>query len=193
MFEPDIKLVFAIVGAVLSTIAAIPYIRDTLRGRTAPHMYTWLIWVITGAVAGAGAWHGNGGWGIIGHIVGTFFIIVIFLLSLKYGTRNIKRSDTVSLVVALLAIVVWVQLENPILSIFMISAIDAVGYFPTYRKLWEEPRSETLFTWILYCATVSLSFFSLYEYNFLTSLYPAVILTCNIVVVALCILRRHKD
>jgi hypothetical protein len=57
---------------------------------------------------------------------------MVMLLSLKYGTRNITRSDTIILILALAAVFVWVQLDNPLLAVIMVTLIDLAGYVPSW-------------------------------------------------------------
>ena len=61
------KELIGFVAAVLAIISHIPYILDILRGKTKPHLYTWIIWAIVTVLAciyypmasrggGAGSW-----------------------------------------------------------------------------------------------------------------------------------------
>jgi len=189
--EIDIKSVFAIVAAVITVTAFFPYIRDLLQGRTQPHIYTWLIWAITQSTAVAGIWYGGGGWGAVNLTVGTFFVFVIFLLSFKYGTRNITTFDTVTFIAALGAIFVWWGLKNPVLAVLLVTAIDVVGYIPTFRKSFEEPWSETVVTWMAFVVGNILSIFALNAFNLLTLTYILTIIVANTVVVCICLIRRR--
>src|SRR6267154_611140 len=103
----EIKLDFAIVSTVISLASYYPYIRDMLQGKTKPHAYTWLIWVLTQSTAVAGIIYGGGNYGAISLAINLIMLAVVFILSFKYGTTDISRSDTIVLVVALCAIVVW--------------------------------------------------------------------------------------
>lgn len=47
----DYKLIIAIIAAVLTIIAYIPYFRDIFANKTKPHLFTWLIWGITQGTA----------------------------------------------------------------------------------------------------------------------------------------------
>lgn len=74
----------------------------------------------------------GGGLGAIALTVGTICVFMVMLLSLKYGTRNITRSDTIILILALAAVFVWVQLDNPLLAVIMVTLIDLAGYVPSW-------------------------------------------------------------
>lgn len=187
-----IKLIFAILASVLVVFAAyLPYIRDIFLKKTKPHAYTWLIWTITQGVALAGLFYGKGGWAELAFSVGTTLVFITFLLSLKYGTRNITKFDTIVLVITLLAIIVWFKMHNPLLAVFMVSAIDFLGYLPTFRKTFQEPWSETVVAWVVFCLTNILVIFSLNAYNLLTLTYLITISTANLIIVAICLIRRR--
>ena len=115
----------------------------------------------------------------------------LFLLSLKYGTKNITRGDTAILVTALLAIMAWWQLNSPLLAIIMASTIDFIGYFPSFRKTFKEPRTETMTSWAVFPLSNILAISALNEYNFLTLTYLITITAANIILFIICLLRRR--
>lgn len=170
----------------------LPYLRDIRRGNTTPHAYTWLIWAITQGTAAAAIWYGKGGFGGLGITVGSLFVVAIFFYSLKRGTRDITKSDTIMLLVAVLAIIVWWQLNNPLLAVLMVSAIDLVGYIPSVRKSYHEPWSETLVSWAGFNIGNLFALGALSEYNLLTLTYLGVMFLGNSVIIAVCLARRPK-
>ena len=188
----NLKLIFAIVATITIIGGSfLPYLRDIFRGKTKPHAYTWLIWTITQSTAVAGLIYGKGGWGALSLTIGTAFFFLVFLLSLKYGTKNITKSDTIVLIAALSAIVVWWQLNNPLLAVLMVSVIDVLGYIPSFRKIFKEPWTETAISWLFFCLTSIFSMLALEEYNLLTLTYIVTITSVNISFLAVCLIRRR--
>lgn len=187
----DWKLVAVVLGF-LSNLAFLPYIRDVLAGRTQPHAYTWLIWILTQGTAVAGILHGGGGWGALGLAFGLVLVTIVFLLSFRYGTKNVTRGDALVLAAALVAIGIWWQLDQPVLAVLMVSAIDALGYIPTFRKAYEEPWSETASSWGVFAAGNAVSLFGLASYNLLTMSYLATILIANVLLTAFLLVRRQS-
>lgn len=64
-FHMDVKTIISTIAVILALIGYIPYYRDTLSGKTTPHIYTWFIWGFATAVifalqitggAGVGSW-----------------------------------------------------------------------------------------------------------------------------------------
>lgn len=185
-----IKIIFAVLALIVSITAFYPYIRDIFLNKTKPHVYTWLIWTITQGIAVFALWYGGGGWGAIELTIGTFLVFIIFLFSIKKGTKNITKSDTMILFIALLSVIVWWKLDNLILAVVMVSLIDSFGYIPSWRKCWNDPYSETINTWILFIIGNIFAIFALDKYNLLTLTYLITISLDNIILVAISLLRR---
>ncbi len=188
--EFDLKTVFGIVAVIINLFAFYPYLRDIFLKKTQPHIYTWLVWMITQGIAVAGLWYGGGSWGAVNLSIGLLLVLAVFILSFRYGTRNITKFDTATLLAALAAAAIWFLLNDPILAVLTATAIDLVGYIPTWRKSYQEPWSETINTWLLFVAANIASIFALSEYNLLTLSYITAIIFANLAVAAVCIVRR---
>ena len=186
----DWKLVVGILGGILMVIGYIPYLKDIFAGKTKPHLYTWIIWTLTWGTALVALLYAGGKFGSIVMIVGMILVLWVLGLCFKHGTKNITKSDTVTLILALLAIVAWWQLKDPTISVIMVTAIDGLGYIPTFRKTYQEPYSETMFFWFIMAVVTLLSMLANAEYNFLTMFYLGVVTAANITVAMIILLRR---
>lgn len=186
----DIKIIFSILASIIGVIAFLPYLRDIFCHKTKPHIYTWLIWIITQGTAVAGMIYGGASWGSLSLLIGLFFVASIFLLSFKYGTKDIKKNDTLILIFAFLAIIIWWQLKNPILSVLMVSIIDIFGFIPSLRKTFNDPWSETPSSWGLFAISNILAILAISEYNFLTVFYVFAITFGNISIFLITLIRR---
>jgi hypothetical protein len=189
----DWKSACAVAALLIGLSSQAFYIRGVLRGETKPHSYTWLIWTITLGVAAAGLLDGGANVLVASSlIVGAVSVFCTFLLSFKYGTKNITRGDTVLLIASLIAIFIYLQLDQPVLAVLMVSAIDGIGYVPTYRKSWSEPWSENIPAWMLITLSYIFSVLALDSYNILTLPYLTTIMTANILLIILLFVRRRK-
>lgn len=187
----EYKFIIAICATLLTVIGYVPYFRDIFLKKTKPHLYTWLIWGITQATAVSALLYGGGKFGSFGLIIGIILVSIIFLLSFKYGTKDITKSDKVVLSLALLAIVFWWILDNPLFSVLMVSAIDGAGYIPTIRKSFKNPWDETISFWVIMAIVDIFSIIANAEYNFLTVTYLATLFIFNLAVVFVCFFRRQ--
>jgi len=187
----NFKLGLIGISLILQIVGYIPYLRDIIKKKTEPHSYTWLIWAITQGIAAAGVWYGNGGLGMYTLIFGVIAVFIIFCFSLKYGTKNITKSDTVIFILALLSIIVWWKLDQPLLSVLMVTLIDIFGFFPTLRKTYQEPWSETTSSWILFSLSNLLAVLSLSTFSLITSVYLITITLLDFSLAVTIIYRRN--
>jgi len=170
----------------------LPYLYDIFKGKTRPHAYTWLLWAITQTIAFAGIVHGGGGIGALGLGIGTVLVISVFIISLRFGTRNITFSDKVFLVSGILALLVWLILDSPIAAVILVSAIDLIGYAPSFRKSFNNPWSETTKTWFIFVVANIFAILAMQNYNLLTLLYIVTISTANFSLAVFCLIRRKQ-
>src|SRR5580692_12753970 len=113
------KTVCGVIATLISMASYIPYLRDLFARKTQPHTYTWLIWTILQITGTVAMFSTGAGIEAMALAVGSVFCIFIFILSLKYGTKNITVFDTICLIGALAAIGVYLFLHNPILSVIL--------------------------------------------------------------------------
>jgi hypothetical protein len=192
MIHLDFRLIAASIAVILDIFGYYPYLKDTIKKKTTPHLYSWLVWAITQGTATVALIYGGGNFAALSLMIGTVLVLVVFFLSFKYGTRNITRSDTVLLILAILAIIAWWQLNNPVIAILMVTAIDAIGFIPTIRKSFNEPWSETMSFWIIMLTINILTIIAVEQYNFLTVTYSVMLAIGNTVVWTTCFFRRKN-
>ena len=185
-----VKSVLATFIAILTVYCFFPYLRDVLQKKTQPHIYTWIIFSITSSVAFASSLYGGAGLGSIPLGIVILFNVAIVLLSLKYGTRDIDVKDKTLIFLAGLSIIIWYIFNNPFLSVLMATIVDALGYFPTLRKTWTEPTSETTSFWFMIGLSQFLTIFTNTEYNFYTCFYLIVVCVFSWSVFLVCKFRK---
>ena len=166
------KSLIGLVAVFLTFIGYFPYILDILNKKTKPHVFSWIIWtIVTGIIyllqvsdgAGAGSWV---------TLCLTLILLLIVFLSIKNGHKDIKKLDLVFLILALLALPIWLIIKQPILSIILLTTIDMLGFLPTIRKSWNSPYSETLSFYIITTFRHGISILALEKYTIVTWLFP---------------------
>jgi hypothetical protein len=187
-----LQTVFAVASSLVGIACFLPYIRDIFRHITKPHSYTWFIWSILQGIATAAMWSGGAGIAIIPTTIGSVLCGFIFLLSLRYGTKDIKLFDTICFVGALVAVVMYFFFHNPLLSVIFVSLTDFVGFLPTFRKTYINPESETASTHLLSSLSNGLALGALATFNIITSLY-LVSITCMDLACGLLVIVRTKQ
>jgi hypothetical protein len=136
-------------AAGIGVLSCLPYIRATVRRTTKPERASWLIWAAEYAVLFA-AQIANGGknadW-----LVGAEFccVLVICVLSRRYGTGALTPGTCMLLAGVVLALVLWFVTSNPALAIGLALAVEWAGAILTVRKAYKLPASESRLSWTL--------------------------------------------
>lgn len=186
------QTIFAMSASVLSVVSTIPYIVDIFRLKTTPHVYSWLIWTILQTTGVFAMLSGGAGIGVMLVIVSAGQCMFVFFLSLRFGTKNITAFDTFCFFGALAAMCIWFFLHNALLSIIAVSVIDLVAFFPTFRKAYVAPQSETASMYFLGGIACLLALLALSDFNVVTSLYLITVLASDIACAVMIWARRAE-
>ena len=189
---PNVKVAISVIAVILTFVGYVPYFRNIFKGTTKPHAFSWFIWGITTSIiyvlqvkgrAGAGSWV---------TLSVAVIMFIIFFFGLKFGEKNFKKIDFYFLVSALVAIPLWLVVEEPVLSMVLLSLTEMLGFAPTIRKTWDKPYTETLSTYTINGFRHILSIFALAEYNVLTWLFPVSWVAMNFIFVIIIFIRRKR-
>ncbi len=186
------KNILGTITVILAFIGYVPYIRDTFLGKTKPHVISWFLWTIVSFLAFALQWSKGAGAGSYANFAMGVICLLIFILSLKNGSKQIKPVDIVSFILAGFSIYLWQIVSLPTLAITLVVLIDLFSFIPTFVKSWAKPREETLSTWLLSTLRQALILLSLGEINYVTVIFPLYAFTINSIFCGLLIYRRKK-
>jgi len=187
----DFRVFIGFVTIVLTFYGYYPYFRGILRGEVRPHIFSWFIWgLLTGigffaqlqANAGPGAW-----------VTGLTAILCFFVVAFAFrqGEKERTVSDWAAFVAALAAIPLWAITKDPALSVILITVIDAVAFWPTFRKSWHRPYEEALEAYVVAAVKFALAISILNEITIVTALYPSSLVALNIVFTVMVLYRRR--
>ncbi len=186
------KEILGLFATLLGILGSLSYAFAIWRGQTKPHLFTWIIWGLITLIAftaqmveGAGP----GSW-VMGFTA--ISCCSFALASLWIGEKNITRSDWVTFISALLAIPVWYVTENALSAVIIVTIIDALGFYPTFRKSWDLPWNESAFSFSVASIKFMVSLFALEIFNWTTSLYPISLILLNGGFVIVLLYRRQK-
>lgn len=187
----NLYLIAALVASAGDFIGSGKYIRDVYKGRTKPHIFSWLVWGILMSI-GLALQLAEGSWtSAISMGVGASINFTIFALGYRQGDHDLTRGDWIALIAALLTIPVWLLTKNPLWAAILISGINIGGSWPTIRKAWTKPKEENLFSFSVYSAVAVLRLLSISPFTLVTALYPAVILVgCLLIALIIAVRRR---
>ncbi len=184
--------VYATFGVLLAFIAYIPYLQDTFSGKTKPHFFSWFLWSVVSFIAGGIQISDGAGVGALTNLAMGFICLVIATRSLLNGTKDITRFDIFSAIMALVALILWLLIKQPLWSMILIVITDFLSFIPTIRKSWYKPEQETLATWVISCTRQILTILAMQNFTVITVLYPAYSLLVNSLFVSMLIMRRSQ-
>ena len=175
----DSKIFFGITSIIFSFAQFTPYIRDILKRKTHPHAFSWFVWglpcsIVFAAQVSAGA--GPGAWATA---FTTIACTLIFLLSLKYGERDLHFIDWICLLLALLALILWDITKDPLSAVVLITLSDVLGFGPTIRKSILKPEDETMSSYFIASIKWIFALFALNKMTLVLWLYPVSMIVAN--------------
>ncbi len=186
----DTKTFLAVVATMVAIYSYIPYFRDIFKGKTKPHAFSWLVWFLLTAIAFVAQLSDGGGAGAYVTGFTAFVAFFIFMTAIFRGEKNITKSDWACLIGAFAAMGLWAVTSQPLLTVILISIIDALGFLPTFRKSYYRPHQETMQTFMLSSVKYAIAIVALSNYSLVTILYPASLIVMNILFVGMLISRR---
>lgn len=185
------KDVLAVVGAIATLLAAMPYLVDIILGKTKPNIVSWLTWtLLTGigaaAAFAAGEWQAG---------VQTFAVMVwvmsVVLLGLRYGIAKFTKFDGFCQTGAFLGVALWLALDSPAAAIVVVVMADFIGALPTLRHAWKSPHEETWQTFVYALAGPIMTITSLSVVTLEGLLYPLYFVFINAVIAGVVVYRRQ--
>lgn len=187
----DLKEFLGLAATIIALVGYVPYLLGMYRGSVHPHVFSWLVWALLTGISfflqmGAGA--GPGAW-VTG--ITAIICIIITMWSLKVGEKNITRSDWAAFLASLAAIPVWLGADSPVLAMVLITIIDMLAFWPTFRKSWWKPWDEALSEYWTASIKFSIALFAMDQFTLVTALYPAVLVFMHLAFIAMAVMRRR--
>ncbi len=192
MLTLPLKQLFGAAAVLIAIVSYIPYFHHIFQGKTKPHALTWLVWTVFTGMGFVQQWMNGGGAGSWAMGITALLCLAVFLLSLKYGEKEITLFDWLSLLGAAVALVIWFFSQDPVLAMLLVALVDLLGFLPTVRKSYYKPYEETLLTYFLTFVKYLIVLFALESYSLSTWLYPVFVLLTHISFVLMVEWRRRK-
>lgn len=188
------KEIIGLIAVILTFAGYVPYMRDTIRGKTKPHIYTWFIWGFVTSIAFALQVKANAGPGAYVTLAAATVCFFIFFLGLRQpkAERDITTGDKLFLTGSFIALGLWLLADQPLLSVILLSTIDMLGFIPTIRKSWSKPHEETLSSYATNTVRFGLAIIALNHYTIITALYPITWIVANGVFSFFLLIRRKQ-
>lgn len=178
-------------SVIFTVIGTVPYYYFVFANKIKPHAFSWFIWGVLTAIGFAAQYTEGAGPGAWATGSASVACLSVAALALFKGERHITVGDWASFVAALAAIPLWYVTSDPLGCVILVSAIDTIGYYPTFRKSYHKPHEELIFTHFMGTIKYVLGLLAMEQWSVTTWLYPAAISAANIVLIAMLVVRRR--
>ena len=167
------------IAVVLTFLAYIPYYRDILKGKTHPHIYSWVLWCLLTILIVALQIKGGAGAATWVTASAGLLCIGVIVLGLRKGQRDIAVSDAITAALSLIAMGLWLIIDRPLAAIILAVTADLLAFYPTVRKSWHKPHTETLSLYVTNTLRFALALAAVENYTLLAMLWPAAWVVAN--------------
>jgi hypothetical protein len=173
-----------IIAAFASLIAALVYVRSMVVGGTKPNRVTWLMWTIAPLIAAAAEVSNGVGWAVLPVFMAGFSPLLILTASFlaKKAYWKLSTFDYVCGALSGLALIMWWLTKDPNVAIVFALASDALAAVPTLTKAWKNPKTESVWPFIVgvFAAASSLAVASLWTFS--EYAFPSYLIMVNVLI-----------
>lgn len=141
---------FVILGALISFIGVLSYLKDTLSGRAKPNRVTWFLWTLAPFVAFfAEIKQGVGIQALMTFMVGFNPLLILIASYISKKTEwKLTKFDLFCGALSLTGLLLWYISKNPDIAILFAIAADGLAALPTIVKSYYYPETENYFIFL---------------------------------------------
>lgn len=172
----------------------IPYVIDSVYGKTRPNLVSFTIWTILELIGIAAQIQAGASWSLVLIIVATVNTSIGVILALiGYGYKGYSSLDVICFIGAILAIILWRATNQPVLAIGLVIVADFLGLVPTIKKTYRDPDSENRLAWLLISIAAILSIFVTTKFDLANLLYPGYMVVADTTIFMLTFFGNRKN
>ncbi len=138
-----------ILAGLVGVADTVPYIRDTLRGTTRPHRGAWLIWGTLAVVVCLSQRADGASWSLVLTASQAVLTSLVFVLAIRRGEGGASAGEAITMGLAAGGVVVWLLAHQPVVATSGVIAADLLAAAMVIPKIYRDPKSETLSTYVL--------------------------------------------
>jgi hypothetical protein len=140
----DATPILGLLAGLVGVADTLPYVRDTVRGRTRPHRGTWLIWGILAIVVCVSQRAEGASWSLVLTASQAVLTAVVFALAIRHGEGGVTAFELSAMAVACAGVAGWVLAREPLVAVACVIAADLSAAAMMTPKTYRDPHSETL-------------------------------------------------
>lgn len=189
----EYKQLLSLTAIGMLIIGYIPYVRDTIKGKTKPHLYSWFVGAIMAYSSFGLQFQSNAGPGMYATLFSAIVATMILSIGYRHKDNMITGFDKICLVLSLASLTTWLVIKQPVMATALIIITASVSFMPTIRKSWIAPNTETLLSYVINFFRFGVSIMALNSYTFITLGFPVAWMILNGLFVMLLLYRRKKQ
>lgn len=147
---------FSIASGIVTAVANFIYMASIWNGKTTPMRGSWITWAMLDSVLfigmlSKGTLNGQ-------MIASTTTSIIIACMSLRWGNPGWSTLEKWCLAILPFGLLLWYVTDNAVWNIANTLTLIAIGCWPTYESMWQDPSRESRLAWTLMLVSSLLMF-----------------------------------
>jgi len=130
----------------------------------------------------------QGSWTLLTMTIICFLFVAV---SIARGERSFSRREWAFVVAGAAVFALYLFSRDANVAAALTTAIDVLGYGPTFARGWSYPRKDSVTSFALNAAKFVPSLMAMDPISFATSFYPATLLVLNTAVAVTLLMRRR--
>lgn len=136
-------------------------LNQMLKGKYAPSVFSRVIWLLLAIISFAGVLASHSTSASV--LLAAVFLLgnaAICVASFWKGTKETGKLEFICLGLLAASGIVWMVFNAPLVSLCVSLFAHLVGAVPTYKRVWENPKNESVGFWSLFFIASLLSIFA---------------------------------
>jgi hypothetical protein len=172
--------VLGVAAALVGIADTIPYVRDTLSGRTRPHRGAWLIWSLLSVLVFLSQRADGAAWSLAAAGAQVVLNGLVFALAASRGVGGVSVGDRVVLAIAAGGVIGWAVADDPFVATACVVVADVLAMATMVPKTYRDPGSETLATFALASVSGALATLAVGSADLTLVTYPLYLTVANL-------------
>ncbi len=178
---------FLVLAGLLSIAGIAGYVRDIVRGTTAPNRVTWALWGVEGLLIFVVEVQQHVGPAAFMTLVFGLIPVVVVVASLphRHGRWQLGPFDLVCGAASAVGLATWALIHDATAALVAFVVADQLASLPTVRKAWLAPKSETAWTYLTGVVNTAVTIMVLHRWTTAGVAFPGAIFVTDLVIWAL--------
>lgn len=184
---------FVLLGVALSAIGTATYTVATVRGRVQPNRVSWFLWGAAPLIGFFAQISHGFTWASLCTLSIGVGPLVVFAASFtnRRSYWRIGLFDVSCGAVAVVALILWLSLDDPLLAVLASVAADLIGGIPTIIKAWRYPWTERAVPFVLTGCNGVITLLTLRPFTVIDAAFPLYLVTLGAGLAAIIAGRRR--